>query len=256
MENENWKPQTKWTKAAMLEEVSEYAKSANADFQEFQASINACASLLSKKELFEAFFEYKGWRETWGGGFCRYAAIFGIDGEYLDCFIKSDFNRAAELKSWQKMLDEKTAANKMPKRAQELRDAKIAANEERAKAKEEEEQAKAERKKAWLKRKQQDAKYSEFAKALIPDDEAADKRGSGGHRVWIRMTKEDRARHCKNGVDTGSFEAMLDNDGFEHWPDLKWRTIVKVESREDGFVVPFVWLKENYRYVSNKELGY
>lgn len=95
-------PKSKWTKAAIIEAVYNYA---DEERLENPAEYAEAAKKLTLRELRDWFIEYKEWHHT--SKFCNATDFYGIRGRIFEDYSLEDFKRAAELKSWEKMRAEK-----------------------------------------------------------------------------------------------------------------------------------------------------
>ena len=66
------KPKSKWTKRAMLDEIAGYSE---------MFGIECDVSSMSKAELWERFFEWKGWHHT--SKYANETDFYGLDEEAL-----------------------------------------------------------------------------------------------------------------------------------------------------------------------------
>ena len=77
------KPKSKWTKAAMLDEIAGYCDM-------FDITYDECVEKLKKDELFERFFEWKSWHHT--GKYANETDFYGLNEKAVIGF----FDGAAE----------------------------------------------------------------------------------------------------------------------------------------------------------------
>lgn len=68
-------PKSKWTKKAMLEALKE-----SCDL--YDLMWNEAVEKMKKDEIFNVFFEYKGWHHT--GKYCNVTNFYGVDDNALD----------------------------------------------------------------------------------------------------------------------------------------------------------------------------
>ncbi len=97
-----YKPISKWTKAAIIEAVYEYADD---ELLDHPGEYAEAAKKLTLRELKEFFIEYKEWHHT--SKFCNATDFYGLNEDIFEDYSLEDFKRAAELKSWEKMRAEK-----------------------------------------------------------------------------------------------------------------------------------------------------
>lgn len=98
----SYKPISKWTKAAIIEAVYEYA---NDELLDHPSEYAEAAKKLTLRELKDCFIEYKEWHHT--SKFCNATDFYGLNEDIFEDYSLEDFKRAAELKSWEKMRAEK-----------------------------------------------------------------------------------------------------------------------------------------------------
>ena len=97
-----YKPISKWTKAAIIEAVYEYA---DYELLDYPSEYAEAAKKLTLRELKDCFIEYKEWHHT--SKFCNATDFYGLNEYIFEDYSLEDFKRAAELKSWEKMRAEK-----------------------------------------------------------------------------------------------------------------------------------------------------